>query len=66
MREIIPGLHRVAVLADTGNPFVRLDVSQLQQAGAGLGVEVATFEIRRSEDIDPAFQALKNSRSPRL
>jgi ABC-type uncharacterized transport system substrate-binding protein len=60
MREIIPGLHRLAVLADTDNPFVKLDVSQIQQAGAGLGVEVATFEMRRGEDIDPAFQALKN------
>ena len=28
-------------------------------AGAGLGVEVAMFEMRRSEDIDPAFEALK-------
>ena len=60
LREIIPGLHRLAVLADTDNPFVKLDVSQLQQAGAMLGVEVATFEMRRGEDIDPAFQALKN------
>jgi putative ABC transport system substrate-binding protein len=59
MREIVPGLHRLAVLADTDNPFVKLDVSQLRQAGAGLGVEVATFEMRRGEDIDPAFQALK-------
>jgi putative ABC transport system substrate-binding protein len=59
LREIVPGLQRLAVLADTDNPFVKLDVSQLQQAGAGLGVEVATFEIRRGEDIDPAFEALK-------
>jgi putative ABC transport system substrate-binding protein len=59
MREIVPGLHRLAVLADTDNPFVKLDVSQLRQAGAGLGVEVATFEMRRGEDIDPAFQVLK-------
>jgi ABC-type uncharacterized transport system substrate-binding protein len=59
MREMVPGLHRLAVLADTDNPFVKLDVSQLRQAGAGLGIEVATFELRRGEDIDPAFQALK-------
>ena len=59
LREIVPGLNRLAVLADTDNPFVKLDVSQLRQAGAGLGVEVATFEMRRSEDIDPAFEALK-------
>jgi putative ABC transport system substrate-binding protein len=65
MREIIPGLRRLAVLADTDNPFVKLDVSQLQQAGAGLGIDIATFQMQRGEDIDPAFQALK-SRSQAL
>jgi putative ABC transport system substrate-binding protein len=59
LREIVPSLHRLAVLADTDNPFVKLDVSQLRQAGAGLGIEIATFEMRRGEDIDPAFEALK-------
>jgi putative tryptophan/tyrosine transport system substrate-binding protein len=59
MREIVPSLHQLAVLADTDNPFVKLDVSHLRQAGAGVGVEVATFEMRRGEDIDPAFQVLK-------
>jgi putative tryptophan/tyrosine transport system substrate-binding protein len=49
LREVVPDLHRLAVLADTDNPFVKLDVSQLQQAGAKLGVEVATFEMRRGE-----------------
>ena len=60
MREIIPGLRRLAVLSDTDNPFVKLDVSHLREAGAGLGVEVATFQMRRGEDIDPAFQTLKS------
>ena len=59
LREIVPGLRQLAVLADTDNPYVKLDVSQLRQAGAGLGVEVAMFEMRRGEDIDPAFEALK-------
>jgi ABC-type uncharacterized transport system substrate-binding protein len=65
MREIIPGLHRLAVLADIDNPFVKLDVGHLREAGAGLGIDVATFEMRRGEDIDPAFQVLK-SRSQAL
>ena len=60
LREIVPGLRQLAVLADTDNPFVKLDVSHLRQAGAGLGVDVATFEMRRGEDIDPAFQALQS------
>jgi putative ABC transport system substrate-binding protein len=61
IRDIVPGLHRLGVLADTDNPFVKLDVSHLRQPGAGLGIEVATFEMRRGEDIDPAFEALKGS-----
>jgi putative ABC transport system substrate-binding protein len=44
---------------------VKLDVSHLREAGTGLGIEVATFEMRRGEDIDSAFQALK-SRSQAL
>jgi ABC-type uncharacterized transport system substrate-binding protein len=55
LREMVPGLHRLAVLADTDNPFVKLDVSQLRQAGAGLGVEVATFEMRRGEDMQTGW-----------
>jgi putative ABC transport system substrate-binding protein len=65
MREIIPGMHQLAVLADIDNPFVKLDVSHLREAGAGFGIEIATFEMRQGEDIDPAFQALK-SRSQAL
>ena len=37
LRQMVPGLHRLAVLADTDNPFVKLDVSHLRQAGAGPG-----------------------------
>jgi putative ABC transport system substrate-binding protein len=35
-------------------------VSQLRQAGARLGIEIATFEMQRGDDIDPAFEALKS------
>jgi putative ABC transport system substrate-binding protein len=59
LRGVVPDLRRLAVLADTDNPFVKLDVSQLQQAGTKLGVEVIAFEMRRGEDIAPAFEALK-------
>jgi len=59
LREIVPGLRRLAILSDLDNPYVKLDVSQTQQAAGSFGVEVATFNIRRSEDIAPAFDALK-------
>jgi ABC-type uncharacterized transport system substrate-binding protein len=36
-----------------------LDVSEVQGAARTFGLEVATFEIRRAEDIVPAFEALE-------
>jgi putative tryptophan/tyrosine transport system substrate-binding protein len=43
----------------TRNPYTALDVSQVQGAARTLGLDIAMFEIRRSEDIAPIFEALK-------
>jgi putative ABC transport system substrate-binding protein len=60
LREIVPGLRRLTILSDLDNPYVALDVIKTREAAGSLGVEVATFEMRRSEDIGPAFEALKD------
>jgi ABC-type uncharacterized transport system substrate-binding protein len=36
-----------------------LEMGEIQAAAGTLGLDVATFEIRRAEDIAPAFEALK-------
>jgi putative tryptophan/tyrosine transport system substrate-binding protein len=59
LREVIPDLHRLAILADVGNPYAALDADQARRAARRLGLEVVTFEIRRAGDIDAAFEALK-------
>ena len=59
LREVVPGLGRVAFLANVGNPVVILEIGQIQAAARTLGLEVITLEIRRGEDIAPAFEALK-------
>jgi putative tryptophan/tyrosine transport system substrate-binding protein len=59
LRELIPGLARLAAFLDVGNPFSRYDNSEVQRAAQTIGVEVDTFEIRRDEDIARAFQAFK-------
>ena len=58
--DIVPGLHRLAILSDLDNPYVAVDVSQTREAAGDLGVEVTIFEMRRGEDIAPAFEALKD------
>ena len=50
-RQVVPGLHRLATLADVDNPYVALDLRQIKELASTLGIEVATFEIRRSEEL---------------
>jgi putative ABC transport system substrate-binding protein len=59
LRELIPGLRQLAAFLDVGNPFSKQDNSEVQRTAQTIGVEVATFEIRRDEDIARAFQAVK-------
>ena len=59
LREIVPGLRRLAILANVGNPFSVLELGEAQAAARALGLEVGTLEIRRPEDIAPGFEALK-------
>ena len=46
-------------MANVGNPGAVLEMGEVQAAARTLGLEVATLEIRRAEDIAPAFEALK-------
>jgi putative tryptophan/tyrosine transport system substrate-binding protein len=58
-REIVPGLRRLAILGNVSGPAVVLDMREAEAAARTLGMEVITLEIRRGEDIAPAFAALK-------
>jgi len=65
LREVIPSLGRLALLANVDNPPAVLDMGEVQATARTLGVEVITLEIRRGEDIAPAFEAL-NGRAQAL
>jgi putative ABC transport system substrate-binding protein len=59
LREIVPGLRGLAVMANAGNPVSILEMREVEATARRLGQEVATFEIRRAEGIAPTFEALK-------
>ena len=59
LREIVPGLRRLAIIANVGNPGSVMDMREAQAAARTLGLMVTTSEIRRAEDIAPAFETLK-------
>jgi putative tryptophan/tyrosine transport system substrate-binding protein len=60
LREVVPGLRRLAIMANVGNPAGVLEMEEIQATARALGLEVTALEIRRAEDITPAFDALKS------
>jgi len=60
LREVVPGLRRLAFLGNVGNPITALEMGEVQTAARTLGLHLVTLEIRRPEDIVPAFETLKS------
>ena len=61
LREVVPGLRRLAIMANVELPSAASEMREIQTAARMLGLDAATFPIRRAEDIAPAFEALKGS-----
>src|SRR5262249_25512043 len=59
LRDLIPGLHRLVVMANGGNSASVLEMREVQVAARLLGFEAKTLDIRQAEDIAPAFEELK-------
>jgi len=59
LREVVPGLRRLAIMVNSGASAASLEMDEAQAAAKMLGLDIAAFEIRRAEDIAPAFEALK-------
>jgi putative ABC transport system substrate-binding protein len=59
LREVVPNLRRVAVLANTGTPGAARELDEARTAARTLGLEAAALEIRRAEDIAPAIASVK-------
>jgi len=59
LREVVPGLRRVAVMANVGYAATVQEMGEVQAAARMFGLEVVTLEIQRADDIAPAFEALK-------
>jgi putative ABC transport system substrate-binding protein len=59
LRELLPSLHRLAIIANVGYAAAALEMDEVRAAARTLGLDTVTLEIRRAEDIAPAFDALK-------
>ena len=60
LREIVPRLRRLAIMAYAGNRQALLEMSEVQGAARKFGLEAMPHEIQRAEDIAPLFEALNS------
>jgi len=59
LQEVLPGLSRLAIMANVGYQASVVEIGEVQAAARKLALEVEVLEIRRAEDIAPAFGRLK-------
>jgi putative tryptophan/tyrosine transport system substrate-binding protein len=59
MHEALPGLRRLAIIANPASPQAAAELQQVKAEAIGLGFDPAGLEIRRAEDFAPAIDALK-------
>jgi putative ABC transport system substrate-binding protein len=59
LREVVPALRRLAIMANVDAPGAVYEMNEVQAMARALGLELVLLEIRRAEEIAPAFEALK-------
>ena len=57
LKELLPGISRVAVLWNAANPYSALVFKETLGAARKLGVELQSLEIREPPDLDGALEA---------
>jgi putative ABC transport system substrate-binding protein len=60
LREILPGLRRLAILTNTGNSGAMLEAREVEATARTLGLEAVTPDVQRAEDIAAALETLKD------
>jgi putative ABC transport system substrate-binding protein len=59
LREVLPGLRRLAIMGNRSAGSSVLEMNKVETTARALGIEIASFDIRRAEDVVPAFEAFK-------
>ncbi len=59
LKELLPGISRVAVLWNGANPYPAQVFRETQGAARKLGIEVQSLEVRGPGDFDGVFEAVR-------
>jgi putative ABC transport system substrate-binding protein len=66
LREIVPGLGRLAVIYNPTASSKRAELAELRAAAEGLRVEIVPFEVRTADEVGPALDAVVRDRAGAL
>jgi putative ABC transport system substrate-binding protein len=66
LREILPRLAHVAVLWNSNNPSVRLQVKEVERAAPVLGIQLQSVPVADAIDLEHALQATAQARAEAL
>ena len=59
MHEVVPSVHRVALLGNIGSPLILLEMKAAEEAAPKLGLEVR-LGVKKTEDVDSAIESLRD------
>ena len=66
LREVVPALSHVAMFINSLNPFHVSSMRQARAAAQTMGIKLQLHDIRKSEDLDDAFAAIRKERPDAL
>ena len=66
LREVVPTLSHVAMFINSLNPFHVSSMRQARAAAQTMGIKLQLHDIRKSEDLDDAFAAIRKERPDAL
>jgi putative ABC transport system substrate-binding protein len=59
LREVLPRFRRLGIVANLGAPAAVLEMREVQAAASTIDLATTAFEIRQTNDISTAIDALK-------
>jgi putative ABC transport system substrate-binding protein len=63
LREVLPGVSRVAILANPLHPGESRELSSSQAAARQLGIALQYLPVRSGKDVEAAFEAMTRERA---
>jgi putative tryptophan/tyrosine transport system substrate-binding protein len=66
LRDLVPKAARIAVLFNLANPALPPQWKEVERAARSLGIEPQLLDVRKREDLEPAFDAAVRQRADAL